>query len=168
MAVENKYNDQIESLNNAGKAFPALYSAGANVFVVTGSFEVAAADDNDSVYRAAKNLPPNMVVVSATVSNDAITGGTDYDFGIYEAGKAGVAKDADAYADGLDLSSAGDQTNLLQSLDKANRYQDIGTLAGDTIDSFNRDGYDLAFTANTVGTAAGTIQYTIYLAQLNP
>ncbi len=167
MAVEDKYNDQIQTQVAAGKAFEALYSGGGKQMIITNSVEVAAADDDASVYRVAKNLSPDMVVVEAVVDHDSITGGTDYDFGIYNAGIGGAAKDKDVYADGISLATGASGTNLLSTIDLASKHKTIGELAGDSVNSYNVDGYDLAFTGNTVGTAAGTIRVRLVLGQKN-
>jgi hypothetical protein len=47
------------------------------------NFEVAAADDNASIYRLFK-LPPTAIVTSLIVGNDAIAGLTDPQFGLYK------------------------------------------------------------------------------------
>lgn len=158
MAVENKY---INSDLVAGrKAIPALIN-GDEGKVAVATFEVAAADDDGSIYRVFR-VNSNMIPVSITVTNDAITGGTDYDIGIYDVLDGptnGAVKDADALADGLDLSSArveGSGISGLSAVPIENATQRLINLATDTYPDAPGE-YDIAITANTVGTADGTI-----------
>lgn len=167
MAIEDKYNDQIETLVESGSAYPSVYSNGGKTVTIVNSVEVAAADEDGSVYRVAKNLSPNMVIVSATIDHDSITAGVDFDFGIYKAGRGGAAKVKDVYANGVSLATAANGVSLLSSIDLANKYKTVGVLAGDTTGAYNVDGYDLALTGNTVGTVAGTIRVALVLAQVN-
>lgn len=158
MAVENKYiNTRVVAGN---KAIPATFNSDeGRVSVAT--FEVAAADDDGSIYRVLR-VSADMIPVTITATNDAITLGTDYDFGIYDAldgPNKGTIKDADALADGVDMSSAraeGSGITLLSAPDLADAQKPLYLLAGDTAADHPGE-YDLALTANTVGTAAGTI-----------
>lgn len=159
MAVEDKY---IESDVAAGKLASAIAGGLAELSVGQVTFEVAAADDDGSVYRLFKNLPPDLCVVAVILKNDAITGGTDYDLGLYASGIAGAAKDADILVDGADLSSAATGTYVM--VDPANFGKALFELAGDTV-STKATGYDLCLTANTVGSGAGTVGATIIFGQ---
>lgn len=159
MAVEDKY---VNSDIVAGKLASALGSGTARAFVGQVLCQVAAADDDGSVYRLFKNVPADYSIAAIFIKNDAITSGTDYDLGIYTTGVAGAAKDADVLVDGADLSSAATGTYLV--VDPAKAGDALFELAGDTA-SAKAEGYDIALTANTVGSGAGDILVTIIFAQ---
>ena len=158
MAVENRYVNQ--NIIDGKKAVPA-YINGDEQRVAVATFEVAAADDDGSIYRIFR-VNSKMIPVSITVTNDAITGGTDYDIGIYNALNgplSGAVKDADALADGLDLSSAraeGSGISGLSAVAVDAAQNQLFLLAGDS-ENDQPGEYDIAITANTVGTAAGTV-----------
>jgi hypothetical protein len=151
MAVEDKYvvtdNEDMASVNTgAGSLRRAIIS-----------FEVAAADDDGSVYRLMQ-LNSSDIINNVTFCNDAIAGATDYDFGFYEV-ESGAVVDKDELADGLDINAgnaSGSEASAMTAVDIANRAKPIWELLGKT--QLNKAvAYDLAITANTVGTAAGTI-----------
>ncbi len=157
MAVENKY---VNTNIAAGKKSEVIV-AGADTVTLIETFEVAAADDDGSIYRVFKGLNPELVPQSIIVTNDAITSGTDYDIGFYEGldDNLGAVIDKDALADGLDLSSAhieGAGLSGLVTVDVADVKKKIWELAGQTVTTKKKE-YDIALTANTVGSAAGTI-----------
>lgn len=164
MAVVNAYTD---TLIDAGRAKP-LKSHGYRTITCIGSFEVAADDDNGSVYRIDR-IPSDAIPVSAKVANDAITGGTDYDLGFYEVSSqiaAGAAVDKDVLMDGADLSAGhavGSELNGLSALAIGDRGRKVYELLGKTLAN-KKPQYDLTFTANTVGTAVGTIEYIVEYA----
>lgn len=159
MAVEDKY---IDSNVENDKVTNAIHAHGSQMFALAQTFEVAAADDDGSVYRIFPGLEDTLVPLQIDILHDAITAGTDYDLGLYET-DSGVVVDKDILADGLDLSSAGSKDGLT-TVDRANRAKALFELAGKTV--ANRKGsYDLALTANTVGSAAGTITVIGWFAQ---
>lgn len=165
MAVENKY---INADVVAGKKAAAALISGSNLIVAIATFEVAAADSDGSVYRIFKSVNPHYIPVKIDVTNDAITSGTDYDLGLYKTtgsdGVAGAEIDKDIFADGMDLSSAHLRTAALDGLvtvDAANSTKKIYEHAGDSLSSLD-NGYDIALTANTVGSAAGTVTVVAY------
>lgn len=167
MAVEDKYGTGSVSDAQTVAAIRDLFLRGANIKCLVSTVEIAAADTDLSVYRLFtlnKSARPLLLLVG----NDAITAGTDYDFGIYEAGVGGAVIDADILGATLDLSTAhvlGASTALngLKSVDVANIGQTMFELAGHT--SINaRDEYDIAATGSTVGTAAGTLTALLIFA----
>jgi hypothetical protein len=147
MAVENKY---VDSNLAAGTFADASYNGG--IRFVKGTFEVAAADDDASIYRLAR-INSSEVLLRATLMCDAITGGTDYDLGLYEvttAAGSGAVVDKDLFMDGQTFASA---TKTIDGLNSTT-LRDSGK------------SYDIALTANTVGTAAGTITYFLEIANI--
>lgn len=165
MAVENKYVDANIIAEKKGLA-AAVHGTESIEAIVT--FEVAAADDNGSIYRVLKNVDPSMIIKDIEVLNDAIAAGTDYDLGFYEPlERGGAVLDADILAGPIDMSSArihGAGVSGLSAVDIANAGKRIFELLGHTLNT-RKLGYDLAVTANTVGTAAGTITLKITLVQ---
>lgn len=155
MAVEDKYSD---SNLEAGKKVNPAFSVGAKTVSAIAIIEVAAADADTSVYRMFKNVPAEWGIKDIVILADAVTGGTDYDLGFYYT-NAGAVVDKDALADGIDMSSGfaqGSATSGIAAVDIANSQKKIWQLAGASA-STKKTGYDIALTANTVGTAAGTI-----------
>jgi len=158
MAVENRYTNA--DVIAGKKAIPANFNSDEERGTVI-TFEVAVADDDGSIFRVMR-ISADMIPVSITATNDAITAGTVYDFGIYDTltgPNGGTVKDADALASNVDMSSAraeGSGVTLLSAPNIANAEQRLYELAGDTTEDHPGE-YDLAFTADTVGSAAGTI-----------
>lgn len=139
-----------------------------NDFIAKGSLlesvatvEVAAADDDGSVFRMVR-VPANARITSVEVSCDAITGGTSYDVGVYRtAADGGAVVDADLFASAVDLSSALSYTDVTWEANvangKANVEKRLWELAPGPLTADPQISYDIALTGNTVGTAAGTI-----------
>lgn len=130
------------------------------VFAACGTVEVAAADDDTSVFRFVR-VPSNARVISILRSNDAITAGTSYDIGLYQtAQNGGAVASATVFANVVDLSSAGAQVESrfensnIDTIEKR-LWELLGLTADPRVD------YDIAMTANTVGTAAGTISLEV-------
>jgi hypothetical protein len=153
MAVENKYVDS--NIVVGKKALTG--AAGAEIVAYTVTFEVAAADDDGSVYRVLKGIPANVIPFNISIVCDAITSGTDWDLGVYKT-DFGAVVDKDILMDGQTFATAltratGHQLGLgAVNADKVNAT--LATLSGQTNPD---DSYDLALTANTVGSAAGTV-----------
>lgn len=157
-------NAWVHSTTEAGKRENPSKVSGGRTVTIAGTFEVAAADDDGSIYKLAK-LPANAIPVKAEIFCDAITSGTDYDLGLYN--EDGTVADKDILADGLDMSSAAAITapkNGLANLGGADPLAAYGKklweLLGLTVDT-KKPAYILALTANTVGSAAGTISYRL-------
>lgn len=168
LAVEDKY---VNANTEAGKKATALESGGGNAVCLVGTEEIAAADDDGSVYRFFKAVPAEYVPLRLEVYNDAITAGTDYDIGLYEVkddnGNGGAVVDKDKFADGLDMSSGaakGSPKDGLSAIGIDEVAETLWELAGHTI-STRKPAYDIALTANTVGSAAGTISMVGWFAQ---
>ncbi len=162
MAVINEY---VDAKIVSGKLTTAARAQGTKIITAHQGFQVAAADDNASVYRLFKDIPSTAILKSLKVMNDAITGGTDYDIGLYLP-NYGVVVDKDLLADGLDLSSAHLRTTWLDGLvtvDIANFELTLWELAvlitsGLGYTAQNKPAsFDICLTANTVGTAAGDV-----------
>lgn len=121
------------------------------------SFEVAATDDDGSVYRLMP-ISANSIITDVKIGNDDITSGTSYDVGFYNV-EGGAVVDKDELGAALNLSSAhasGSELSGISAVDVANRGKKVYELLGLTATT-KAAAYDLCITANTVGTAAGTI-----------
>lgn len=151
MAVESKFAD-------SDFATGALVDAskGGTLKSVQETLAVAAADDNGSVYGLFL-VNSNDVPKSVDIQTTAITGGTDYDLGLYayDAGTIGAVVDKDILMDGQTMATASVALDGMQTVAAANRGKTFWELAGLTADPQTQ--YVVALTANTVGTAAGTI-----------
>lgn len=159
MAVINDYIDSNLAVAVAKKA-PGFALAAAEGFDFICTFEVAAADDDASIYRLVKGIDPNLIPMSLRLACDAITGMTDVDLGFYDSKEeGGLEIDKDILADGINPSSGYSRILALDALvtvDLANAQKRIYELCGHTLTT-KRVSYDLCLTANTVGSGAGTI-----------
>lgn len=166
MAVEDKYVDADLAAGKLGN--PAQIS-GAEVQAVNFTFEVDAADDDGSIYRVCKSLNPTLIPIKFEINNDSITGGTDYDLGLYDTTTdraAGAVIDKEVFAATLDMSSAaanGSEKNGLSAVAIEDLPNKLYEHAGDDVNT-KKQGYDIALTANTVG-AGGTISGRFWFIQ---
>lgn len=157
MAVEDKY---VNALTAAGKKAAAISAGGAQSLLVKWNFELAAADSDASVYRIAR-LPANAIPIMGQAFCDTITSGTDFDLGLYKPGVGGAIVDGNLLADGLDFSTGvfSSPKNPLLNLGGADPTGSFGQTLWELLGLSKpaRADYDLAWTANTVGSAAGTL-----------
>jgi hypothetical protein len=136
-----------------------VFNRGGEVIVMETQFEVAAADSDGSIYRLFK-VNGNMIPVQIDINCDAITGASSYDLGLYNTlENGGAVQDANAFMSAIDISAGaaiGSEKNGLVSMTIANIGKEVYELAGDA-DATPEMEYDLALTANTVGSGSGTI-----------
>ena len=155
MAVEDKY---VDSLTVSGKATkPAFTGTGDEEVTMLATLEVAVADDDGSKYRLFKAIPSTYIPAEISVMCDAITGGTDYELGLYETNSGSVISKG-LFMTGQTLATAltratGHQLGLA-AVDIANCKKTLAELSGQSRPS---NVYDIVLTADTVGTAAGTV-----------
>lgn len=157
MAVINDYVTHNAS-SVAVNADTAARFSGGRVRAIPFSFEVAAADSDGSVYRIGQ-ISPLCIMKSIKLLSDAIAAANDYDIGVYKPlaiGGAVIKKDC--FLDGADIN-AGKATfteMFVPAIDAVGKSAFI--VAGLSAADIGKYGvFDLAITANTVGTAAGTI-----------
>lgn len=168
MAVVDKY---VDDNTEAGKLTAAVFVHGDKTIVALATEEVAAGDDDGSIYRLFKNIPSDLIPLKIEIYNDAITSGSDYDLGLYESsvdGVAGAVIDKEVLAAALDMSSAsgsGSPKDGLNAVNIADSLKLLYELAGDTLETQSGRGYDIALTANTVGSIAGTITAKAWFVQ---
>ena len=168
MAVANTKSTAITNLDATPPQLTNRGIAGADLKVSIGICEVAAADDNASVYRFVR-LPSNAIVHSIEFRGDAIASATDYDCGIYRtAGDGGAVVDADLFASAIDIN-AGVATTAASTLMRWEaattadislaeyrlwQLADAGAATYATDPNYQ---FDVCLTGNTVGSAAGTL-----------
>jgi hypothetical protein len=153
-------NTKSAGVTNRDATPPVLNAAGVDsgfLRVSVATLAMAAADDNDSVYRFVR-LPSNAIVHSIMRFNDAIAGATDINMGLHQtAANGGAAADDNVFADAVDIN-AGTVAGVEQRFTTANITscgQRLWELLGLSADS-NRE-YDLTFTAVAAASAAGDV-----------
>lgn len=163
MAVVDKY---VDSAIEAGKKGSALNEQGTKTVTAMATVAVASGDDDASIFRCFANVPANLVPINICIQNTALTSGTDWDLGLYKT-NGGAVVEKDILADGIDLSSAATVATWnnkgMTSLDIALGSQDLATLSAQTAPDA---AYDICLTANTIGSANGTIRVTATFAYL--
>lgn len=157
MAVINAFvTNNVESL--AADKCTAARCGGAITRTVAFNFEVAAADDNASIYRIAK-IPGTAIIKSLMWANDAIAGLSDPSVGIYKPLDIGGAViDVDSIMAAADLSAGVATLTEKFAPAIADIGKDILSLSG--VADADKDKYasvDVAITTATGVTAAGTI-----------
>lgn len=156
MAVANTKSTAVSNRDNRILADGHLTKG--MVLEAVGTVEVAAADDDTSVYRLGRFRSSDRIS-QLLIANDAITGGTVYDFGLYRtASDGGAVVSVELFASNVDLSSAAALRDLLYeatptNIDKIEKrlWELLGLSADPQVD------YDLCATGATVGSGAGTI-----------
>lgn len=159
MAVANT-KSSIITAREAGKPVP-LRQSGAELRQALATLEVAAADDDNSVYRFCR-IHSSCTISRIDLFNDAIAGGSAYHCGLYETAENGAAAaDADLFATSVDLSSA--RTAPLEITFEALAIEKIGRALWELLGLSADPGreYDLALTGATAGTGAGTISLRV-------
>lgn len=164
MAVENKY---VDANIVAGKKARSLNTdAGAKTVTMRAIASIAAADDDDSIYRLFANVPSHLVPINIHIACSAVTGGTDYDLGLYKT-RLGAVVDKDVLMDGQTMATAinfGTANNTgLKDVALADTNKTLAALSGQAKPDSE---YDICLTANTVGSAAGTIVVTATFADI--
>lgn len=162
MAVENKYTDA-----NIVAGNKAITGRGGHELVVfEGYAAVAAADDDGSIYRVIKDLPSSFRPVRCTVQCTAITGGTDFELGVYDRNLGAVVSKG-LFMTNQTLATASRALDGLANVTVADlgARKSIAELLSLT-PSTAKPAYDLALTGDTVGTAAGDVRVILegYLA----
>jgi hypothetical protein len=154
-----KYNDfvtQNASSVKAGVDVAARF-CGAPVKKVLFSFEKAAGDIANSVWRIAR-ISPFAKIISLKVMCDAITGLTEVDAGFYKPLDVGGTEiDANCLKDGISLA-AGTALIEIYSMTAADIGKEAYLIAGVAAADADRYGaFDVALTGNSAGTDVGTI-----------
>lgn len=144
-----------EIVTNKRKPSPAVTGRG-GLFAIEATATVLAAHSDGDIYRLFR-VPSNGVPVHIGVANTGITSGSDYDWGLYQVG--GAVADKDVLIDGLSVATASTGVVRVGPQLAADRGKMFWQLAGATSDPGGF--YDVCITANTVGSADGTIFTTL-------
>lgn len=157
MATQNYFENN--GVNVGLKTAPG--SNAHEVIRFSGVASVLAADDDGSTYKLALSVPSSFVPTLATLQTTAITGGTDFDIGVFDP-ETGDAVDADLFVDGQTLASASKTLDGLSAVSVADLggLKSIAELLGLT-PSTAKAAYDIVLTANTAGSADGTARYLL-------
>lgn len=129
-----------------------------------GTVEIAAADDNNSVYRVGR-VHSSWRISDIIRYNDAITSGVDFDVGLYDtAANGGAVINVNAFADAVSLASASvTGTNDLyeagSDVGVEDIEQEVWQMAG--LSSDPNKFMDVCYTGVTVGSGAGTLSVKI-------
>lgn len=129
-----------------------------------GTVEIAAADDNNSVYRVGR-VHSSWRISDIIRYNDAITSGADFDVGLYDtAANDGAVINVNAFADAVSLASASvTGTNDLyeagSDVGVEDIEQEVWQMAG--LSSDPNKFMDVCYTGVTVGSGAGTLSVKI-------
>jgi hypothetical protein len=158
MAVVNTKTTQLTNQDAAADPFA---SNGRQEMVQVATIEVAAADDDTSVYRLLR-LPSAAVLTSIKVANDALGTNAAYEIGIFQtAANGGAVVDADEFAT-LAMVSASAWREVLDeaaATDCSKIGKPLWERIGLTADSARP--YDLVAYGATAGDAAGTISAVV-------
>ena len=139
---------------------PTTATEGA-MYCTSGYVTVAAADDDTSIYFLTR-VHSSWSIKHIWLKNDAITAGTSFDLGLYSTLATPVIVDVDAYGSAIDMSTA--RTTLpvdgsceARDIIKVNQkvWEDAGATAETNV------WYWLTLLANTVGSAAGDISFSV-------
>ena len=162
MAVANTKSTLITNADATPPVLTSPRTSGAHLREAVGTVEVAAADDNNSVYRFVR-VRSNARISSVEHASDAVTGGTDYNIGVWDtAANGGVVVSENLFSDAIDMSSAHaftDGTYETTATNIASVEQELWQLLGLSSDP-GKD-YDIAAIGITVGTGAGTISLRV-------
>lgn len=157
MAVANTKSSTITRLDSTPRKAANLNLDGARIRARAATLEVAAADDDNSVYRFCR-VHSRDRIRSIMLFNDAITNGTAYDVGLHDTLENGAAVvSQQLFGSAVDLSSArvAPLDVRYEAGDIVNMEKAVWELLALSADP-NKE-YDLTMVGTTVGTAAGTI-----------
>lgn len=157
MAVATTYSTETTNHKSVENTKNPTTATEGSLRVSSATVSVAAADDDGSTYYM---LPvfSKWSVKQIWVYNDAVTGGTSYDVGLYSTAATPAAVSATAYGSAIDMSSARTSVPIDAAFEARNItavnnrvWEDAG-LSAET-----NAWYYLTLKANTVGTAQGDI-----------
>lgn len=161
MAVVTTYSTETTNHKSLANTKNPTTASEGSVFSSSATVAVAAGDDDTSTFYMLPVMS-NWSIKSIKVYNDAITGGTGYDVGIYTQATTPVAVDDDCYASAISLATASTTGTEVafeaRNITAVNNqvWQDAGVASEP-----EATWYYLTLTADTVGTAAGDISVVV-------
>lgn len=153
------YSDLLTEIVTNNKTPASNITGRAGVFSVCAKVTVLSSHADGDVYRMFR-VPTSGVPVAQFISNSAITGGTDYDAGLYNNGLNQAVLDKDVLFDGVSMATAANNVVISGVQLIANDGKAFWQLAGLSADPGGE--LTVAITANTVGSADGTIFYVLF------
>jgi len=168
MAVVNSKSTAITAFDARPRTRVGSHLHSGSLMVSRGTVEVAAGDDDGSVYRMLR-LPSNAIIDGLFPLNDSITGGSDYDLGVYDTIDNNLAAvvDVNRFADAISMvggravylnAAYEDSPTGIINMEKR-LWERLG-LSSDP----NKD-YDICYTGVTVGSASGTLGLVCHWSQ---
>lgn len=152
----------VTPLNNTaptGQKRARAAQAGGEVGSLIETVPVTNGDSSTSTLRFGY-VPSNAVILpSSRIDNDAVTGVSDFDLGVY---KDGVVVDADCLVDGASIASAGILAVPGAVVSNANKPKMLWQLAGLTADPQTL--LEIRGTLNANATASGNVTLTLIYA----
>lgn len=161
MATVNTLTDIVTNLDATPKVMNPLNLMGGVLREQVGTVEIAAGDDNNSVYRVGR-VHSSWRVSEIKRFNDAITSGSDFNVGLYETAEdGGDAVDDNLFADAVSLASASavGVNDVFEALGVENVEKSVWEALG--LASDPGLWYDVAYTGVAVGSGAGTLSAQI-------
>jgi hypothetical protein len=154
MPVEKKYTNASWAVRD--KSVPGSNAHETVEYI--GLVAIAAADDDGSAYHVFPNVPSSFRPVRCTVQCDAITGGTDFELGVYDTNLGAVVSKG-LFMTGQTLATASRTLDGLSAVSLANlgNLRTIAELLSLT-PTTAKAAYDIVLTGDTVGTAAGNVR----------
>lgn len=164
MGTANTKCNNVTNLDATPRVMNPTYLMGGILKEQVGTVEIAAADDNNSVYRVGR-VHSSWRISDIIRYNDAITSGADYDVGLYDtSANGGAVVNINCFADAVSLVSA----SVTGTKDLYEAGSDVGVedieqrvweMAGLTEDPGKF--MDVCYTGVTVGSGAGTLSVKI-------
>lgn len=168
MAVVNTKTNLVTNLDATPAVVNSVLLLGGILREQVGTVEIAAADEDTSVYRLGR-VHSSWRVSQLSVFNDAITSGATFDLGLYAtAADGGAVVDANAFADNISLTSASltgtevlfEGGSVVGVEDIEQQVWQVAALSADP-----NCYYDICLTGDSVGSGAGTVSLrTRYVA----
>lgn len=160
----NKYTNANLAAGNKERAGAV---APGRLLRLQGTYEKTAADNDGSVLRLGR-VPANAIPLyqNSFLNNDALTGATNVDVGLYKPGVAGAAVDKDLLTAGISIASAAALASPIRAFQTRPTIEDWGRSLKELVELVNSittfdEEYDIAITGNTFGTAVGTISWDL-------
>lgn len=158
MAVVNTKSTMITNSDATPAVLTGSHVAEGKVVECVGYVEVAAADDNDSIYRMVR-IPSNAKISAVFLKHDAVADGTDFNIGLYDTaakGGAVITTGESAIADAVNLTSARTVwTEISTAISPEESETRAWGITGLTADP-DKD-FDVCLKGIAVGTGAGTV-----------
>ena len=164
MATVNTKSNIVTNLDATPRVLNSLNLMGGVVREQVATVEIAAADNDGSIYRMCR-VHSSWRLSEVTIFNDAIQSGADFDVGFYSTAEdGGAVVDANAIADDIDLTSGSlTGTQVMFEGSSANGVEDIEKNVWEWAGLSSDTGVwlDIALTGFTVGSGAGTVSMRV-------